>query len=98
MKKIITVTTILVSIPFLFGFGKNNSQENIQRAQTAASITQTISVQKDQEKFSTCTATKDPTVAKILADKDKRAHLEDLPLKDLKNIDKVTKECSEPKE
>lgn len=98
MKKVFTIFTILVSASFLFGFGKNNSQENIQRVQVATSIAQTISVQEDQEKFLECTATKDPSVAKILADKDKREHLEDLPLQDLKNIDKVTKECSKPKE
>ena len=97
MKKIITITTILLSIPFLFGFGNTQNKQNVQRAQTAASITKTISAQEDQEKFLSCTATKDPSVAKILADKDKREHLEDLPLKDLQNIDKVTKECSEPK-
>lgn len=91
MKKIINITAVVFSFTVITGFGF--SMDDANKAIIIASITQTAASQNNKDAFYICVASKDSKVASILADKQKMAHLDDLPLQEIKQIEKVVNKC-----
>jgi hypothetical protein len=67
--------------------------DGAQKAQLVAQISNTTSANIKNEGFSSCVATKDPSVYEIITNQEKMKNLDQLPLSDLEKIDSVVSSC-----